>query len=68
MLFSGRTFDFNCSKDIAGANGVGWPSILVETGVYNRSDGLPPHTPSIIKPDVERAVEWALEQELWKLQ
>ena len=53
--------------DIAGANAVGWPSILVETGVYNPEDGPPAHRPTTIKSDVESAVRWAMEQELQRL-
>lgn len=48
--------------DIAGANGHGWKSILVKTGVYQT--GEPQHRPSYIAENVEEAVEWAIEQEL----
>ena len=50
--------------DIAGANGAGWPSILVKTGVYEEARGPPTHTPTYIADDVEEAVRWAIEREI----
>ena len=50
--------------DIAGANGAGWPSILVKTGVYEEARGPPTHTPTYIAEDVEEAVRWAIEREM----
>ncbi len=52
------------SVDIAGANGHGWSSILVKTGVFR--GGTPSHTPTKITEDVEEAVTWAIERELSK--
>lgn len=51
----------DATADIAGANGHGWRSILVGTGVYR--GGKPSHTPSTIVDDVEQGVEWAIKQE-----
>lgn len=52
----------NPESDIAGANGAGWNSFLVETGVYDPSTGLPPtHTPTEIVTDVEAAVRRGIE-------
>lgn len=46
--------------DIAGANGHGWNSILLRTGVYQDADGEPAHIPTTISDDVEAGVRWAL--------
>ncbi|KAI0766854.1 HAD hydrolase [Trametes elegans] len=54
----------NPESDIAGANGAGWPSILVRTGVYDPAQGEPPHKPTYIAEDVEEAVRWAIECEM----
>ncbi|KAL7281110.1 hypothetical protein ACG7TL_004417 [Trametes sanguinea] len=54
----------NPESDIAGANGAGWPSILVRTGVYDPAGGPPAHTPTYIAEDVEEAVRWAIEREM----
>ncbi|KAI0373414.1 HAD hydrolase [Pilatotrama ljubarskyi] len=54
----------NPESDIAGANGAGWPSILVRTGVYDPAHGEPTHKPTYIAEDVEEAVRWALEREM----
>lgn len=52
----------NPDSDIAGANGHGWSSILVKTGVYK--EGTPRHTPTRIADDVEEGVMWAIEREI----
>lgn len=55
----------NPESDIRGANnyksvyGSEWKSILVRTGVYK--GGEPSCQPTIVLDDVQRAVEWALE-------
>ncbi|KAF9070858.1 HAD-like domain-containing protein [Rhodocollybia butyracea] len=55
----------NPESDIAGANGAGWDSVLVHTGVYNPTSGIPPtHLPTHEAPDVEEAVRWAVEREM----
>ncbi|KZT20001.1 HAD-superfamily hydrolase [Neolentinus lepideus HHB14362 ss-1] len=54
----------NPESDIAGANGAGWSSVLVRTGVYNPEQGPPTHTPTYIAEDVEEAVEWAIKREV----
>ncbi|CAE6493393.1 unnamed protein product [Rhizoctonia solani] len=57
----------NPESDIAGANGAGWGSILVHTGVYDPTTGVPPtHTPTHQAKDVGEAVRWALDRELSK--
>lgn len=50
-------------KDIAGANAANWSSILVNTGVFDPTQGLPTHLPTYIAQDVEEAVTWAVERE-----
>jgi ribonucleotide monophosphatase NagD (HAD superfamily) len=50
-------------KDIAGANAAKWFSILVNTGVYDPSQGLPTHSPTYFAQDVEEAVTWAVARE-----
>ncbi|KAF8739875.1 Pyridoxal-phosphate dependent enzyme, partial [Rhizoctonia solani] len=58
----------NPASDIAGANGAGWGSILVHTGVYDPTTGIPPaHTPTHQAEDVAQAVHWALKREAGKL-
>ncbi|KDR75303.1 hypothetical protein GALMADRAFT_249318 [Galerina marginata CBS 339.88] len=54
----------NPESDIAGAEAVGWPSILVKTGVYDPSQGPPSHLPTYLAEDVEEAVNWAIQREL----
>ncbi|KAH7339614.1 HAD-like domain-containing protein, partial [Rhizoctonia solani] len=57
----------NPESDIAGANGAGWGSILVHTGVYDPTIGVPPtHTPTHQATDVGEAVRWALNREIGK--
>ncbi|KAJ3534081.1 hypothetical protein NM688_g7188 [Phlebia brevispora] len=46
----------NPESDIAGANGAGWHSVLVHTGVYEPENGPPTHTPSYEANDVEEAI------------
>ncbi|KIY50389.1 HAD-superfamily hydrolase [Fistulina hepatica ATCC 64428] len=50
-------------EDIAGANGAKWPSILVDTGVYDPVEGPPTHAPTHHAGDVEVAVKWAIARE-----
>lgn len=58
----------NPESDIAGANGAGWGSVLVHTGVYDPLLGIPPtHTPTHQASDVGEAVRWALKREIHKL-
>ncbi|WWC71613.1 TIGR01456 family HAD hydrolase [Kwoniella pini CBS 10737] len=57
----------NPLSDIDGANRHGWSSILVRTGVFNDNNGeLPSHKPTIISDDVEKGVEWAIQEEIRK--
>ncbi|PWN36143.1 HAD-superfamily hydrolase [Meira miltonrushii] len=53
----------NPASDIAGANGFGWKSALVRTGVYRDQDGPPKHKPTILVDDVEEAVRKAIEED-----
>ena len=53
-----------CLIDIAGANGAGWNSVLVHTGVYEPGNGPPTHCPTFEATDVEEAVTWAIDNEL----
>lgn len=47
-----------------GANAADWTSILVHTGVYDPSLGIPPTSiPTIELPNVEDAVKWAMKRE-----
>ncbi|WVQ68148.1 TIGR01456 family HAD hydrolase [Kwoniella botswanensis] len=55
----------NPLSDIDGANRHGWSSILVRTGVFHDTHGeVPSHKPTIIADDVEKGVEWAIQEEL----
>ncbi|WWC63245.1 TIGR01456 family HAD hydrolase [Kwoniella dejecticola CBS 10117] len=57
----------NPLSDIDGANRHGWSSILVRTGVFHDTHGeKPTHKPTVICDDVEKGVEWAIEEELRK--
>ncbi|PWN46505.1 hypothetical protein IE53DRAFT_322851, partial [Violaceomyces palustris] len=56
----------NTESDIAGANGYGWSSALVRTGVYKDSHGPPNHKPTLLVDNVEEAVSKALDLE-WSL-
>lgn len=53
----------NPASDIAGANGFGWKSALVRTGVYRDQDGPPKHKPTILVDNVEDAVRKAIEED-----
>jgi len=53
----------NPESDIAGANAAGWSSVLVRTGVYDRADGPPTHSPTYEAENVEAAVQWAIDRE-----
>lgn len=54
----------NPDSDIAGANAANWSSILVHTGVYDPTLGLPPSSkPTIELQNVEEAVKWAVKRE-----
>ncbi|KAL7411169.1 HAD-like domain-containing protein [Mrakia frigida] len=54
----------NPASDIQGANINGLSSLLVSTGVFRPSSGVPPaHTPTKIVSDVEEGVEWVLRKE-----
>ncbi|KAJ3206827.1 hypothetical protein HDU82_004281 [Entophlyctis luteolus] len=50
----------NPESDIAGANGAGWTSVLVKTGVYDEG----PHEANVLVEDVEQAVEAILSERL----
>ena len=50
----------NLFLDIAGANGAGWDSVLVHTGVYDPADGPPAHEPTFQAANVEEAVRRAI--------
>jgi len=54
----------NPESDIAGANAAGWSSVLVRTGVYDRAEGPPAHSPTHEAENVEAAVQWAIEREI----
>ncbi|WWC90790.1 TIGR01456 family HAD hydrolase [Kwoniella dendrophila CBS 6074] len=57
----------NPLSDIDGANRFGWNSILVRTGVFHDKHGeKPSHKPTVICDDVEKGVEWAIQEELRK--
>ena len=53
-------------SDIAGANGAGWQSVLVRTGVYEPDDGPPTHAPTHEAANVEEAVRWAIDREMYR--
>jgi len=53
----------NPESDIAGANAAKWSSILVNTGVFDPTQGLPTYSPTYFAQDVEEAVLWAVERE-----
>ncbi|KAI0033456.1 HAD-like domain-containing protein [Vararia minispora EC-137] len=63
MLISLRCTPDNPESDIAGANGAGWHSILVRTGVYEGGRGSPTHKPTYIADNVLEAVQWAIQRE-----
>jgi hypothetical protein len=62
-----RMTSFTSITDIAGANGAGWHSVLVRTGVYEPEFGGPNHIPTHEAADVEAAVQWAISREQERL-
>ena len=66
VLFSVAVTCLTFWADIAGANGAGWHSVLVQTGVYEPANGPPAHSPTYEASDVEEAVNWAIQNELEK--
>ncbi|KAJ2885633.1 hypothetical protein H4R27_001214 [Coemansia aciculifera] len=56
----------NPAADIAGANGAGWTSVLVRTGVFDGSSGTndTTHPAHLVTDHVEDAVNWIIEAEL----
>ncbi|KAJ2827291.1 hypothetical protein GGI24_002684 [Coemansia furcata] len=56
----------NPAADIAGANGAGWTSVLVRTGVFDGSPGTndATHPAHLVTDHVEDAVNWIIESEL----
>jgi HAD superfamily hydrolase (TIGR01456 family) len=63
----------NPESDIRGANtfdsptGVEWKSLLTKTGVYKAREGEKPSwTPTKVMDDVQKAVQWALEDSGWE--
>ncbi|KAF9430409.1 hypothetical protein BGZ94_006979 [Podila epigama] len=58
----------NPYADIAGANGYGWNSVLVKTGVFRPQGGENHHLhpASAVKDHVEDAVRWIIAQEQLK--
>ncbi|KAK4052386.1 hypothetical protein OIV83_002188 [Microbotryomycetes sp. JL201] len=64
--FDGRVYMVgdNPASDIAGANGFGWESVLVRTGVFKGTKPEEaPHRPTTVAEDVLEGVRWALERE-----
>jgi len=54
----------NPESDIMGANGAGWASILVRTGMYQDGMSLTPdRQPTVIVDSVKEAYDYILEQE-----
>ena len=49
--------------DRPGANGYGWSSALVRTGVYRDVAGPPAHKPSMIVDHVDQAIEAIMQKE-----
>ncbi|WFC99206.1 hypothetical protein MYAM1_001950 [Malassezia yamatoensis] len=47
----------NPASDVMGANGFGWSSALVRTGVWTDDQGAPAHKPTLIANNVKQAVE-----------
>ncbi|KAG0195947.1 hypothetical protein BGX28_000335 [Mortierella sp. GBA30] len=60
----------NPHADIAGANGYGWNSVLVKTGVYKPKgfENHPVHPASAVVDHVEDAVRWIIAKEQMKKQ
>ncbi|KAJ1733269.1 hypothetical protein LPJ61_001651 [Coemansia biformis] len=55
----------NPAADIAGANGAGWTSVLVRTGVFAGGPGAndPAHPAAMVVDHVADAVEWIIDSE-----
>lgn len=56
----------NPYADIAGANGFGWNSLLVRTGVYKGEGNHHIHPATAVVDDVEEAVRWIISKEIMK--
>jgi ribonucleotide monophosphatase NagD (HAD superfamily) len=58
----------NPYADIAGANGYGWQSLLVKTGVFQPEGDENHHThpATAVVEDVEDAVRWIISNEIRK--
>ncbi|KAF9390493.1 hypothetical protein CPB97_009085 [Podila verticillata] len=56
----------NPYADIAGANGYGWNSLLVRTGVFEGEGNHHIHPATAVVDDVEEAVRWILSKEIMK--
>ncbi|RKP05016.1 HAD-like domain-containing protein, partial [Thamnocephalis sphaerospora] len=54
----------NPAADIAGANGYGWTSILVRTGVFQGRDNDQKYPAAHVADHVGDAVRWAFEREM----
>lgn len=53
----------NPESDIAGANGFGWESVLVRTGVFRGETNDATHPAKVVSKDVLEGVITALERE-----
>ncbi|ORX74245.1 HAD hydrolase [Linderina pennispora] len=60
----------NPAADIAGANGAGWTSVLVRTGVFSGPEGSndPANPAHRVTDHVEEAVKWIIESEARRAQ
>ncbi|KAJ2083195.1 hypothetical protein H4R24_001025 [Coemansia sp. RSA 988] len=60
----------NPAADIAGANGAGWTSVLVRTGVFNGEPGTndPANPATMVVDHVEDAVSWIIATELERME
>ncbi|KAG0331911.1 hypothetical protein BG004_001461 [Podila humilis] len=58
----------NPYADIAGANGYGWNSVLVKTGVYQPKEyeNHPVHAANVVVDHVEDAIRWIIAKEQMK--
>ncbi|KAG0017417.1 hypothetical protein BGZ81_010749 [Podila clonocystis] len=56
----------NPYADIAGANGCGWNSLLVRTGVFEGEGNHHIHPATAVVDDVEDAVRWIISKEIMK--
>lgn len=52
----------NPASDIMGANGFGWSSALVRTGVYRDAEGAPASKPTLIADNVEEAIKTIMQR------